>query len=200
MREVTAVHVDELAGDYILGLLPADKMSYVNTHIAGCLTCRQLVRVEREIGLLTRETLLTVGKMDPQRLQELMPMPPRTGVIHPILWHWQKQLAVAALIVLIIMGSITLGFNRRNATWPTASPAYQNVNTTVADTPTWTITATVYEDRPEEGSATAASISGNLFGKFLMATPDAQKEILPKPAVVAVPVAPFFNNEPGTIQ
>lgn len=142
-RDDTASHVTNSISDYVLELLPEEDRRQFLRHIAGCALCRRSVQQERKIGEALQSTLTIVGRPNPARLKQLMPSLPtsRPGTLTNL--SWQKQLAVACLILLMILGSLTLEIGRRHNVWPGAAPTSRHTSVAITDTPTQTATSTV---------------------------------------------------------
>ncbi len=137
---MTQDHVHELIAEYVLDLLPPAQRQRVEQHVKSCEQCQRSLQTEQQIGLLLRSTLQKTTEPTPRRLRQLMPATPQPTIP---LWgfsRWQKRLAPAFMVFLLLLGSLGL-----QLVFPIdAAPAF--VNTVLAADVTATVT-------PEAGTA-----------------------------------------------
>ena len=129
-------HVTDLITDYVLGLLPKVEKEHVTLHISGCADCKSALQQERQIAQLVRSTLSTATQLDNRRLQQLRPDLPSARMSFLGTFAWQKPLAAALLLLLVIVGTIGLQRTDRPAIWPEATAYYTKVAATNTATST----------------------------------------------------------------
>lgn len=132
-------HVLNQIPDYVLGLLTRQERLWVEQHTAICHHCRQLLRQENEINQLVRTTLSLATQPSTLRLGQLMPAPPQPRPA----WltnSWQKQLAIAALLLTIIWGAFSL--YQQQFSGSAVSPDQLAVTATMIHEPTMTLAST----------------------------------------------------------
>ena len=173
--------------DYVLGLLSAAQLNAVENHVAHCTACRQVVIRERKLGRLVRSTVEVAAEPDKARLRNLMPAIPRQRRSGLILPGWQKQLAPAVLILLLLLGGFML-----NRMLPAGSvPSFVATAHAATATSTYTPTATLAQsisasDRLDHFSAVKQSAAVNA----LMPVPSADADRpLETPDPLPTPVA-----------
>lgn len=141
---MTQEHVHELIAEYVLDLLPPAQRQRVEQHVKLCEQCQRSLKAEQQIGLLLRSTLQKTTVPTPRRLRQLMPTAPQTTKPMWGFSRWQKRLAPAFMVFLLLIGSLGL-----QLAFPIdAAPAF--VNTVLASDMTATIT-------PEAGTAVLAA-------------------------------------------
>jgi anti-sigma factor RsiW len=112
MKEIiTDKHIENLAADYVLDLLPAEKKSSLSKHIARCSECRQLVAEEQRIGALVRSTVDAIGR-DQTRLRSLMPPESDRKVGSFYRTPIYRQLAFAAVFLIVFFTGLNVLFNQ----------------------------------------------------------------------------------------
>lgn len=131
--------------DYVLGLLSPNQLRAVELHVAHCPACHQMLVRERKVGQLVRSTVNVATKPDATHLQTLMPAIPRQRAAGLGVRGWQKQLAPALLIILLLFGGFML-----NQMLPAGSvPSFVATAHASTATSTHTPTATVAQSLPE---------------------------------------------------
>jgi len=132
--------------DYVLGLLSPRQLSAVEHHVAHCTACQQMLVRERKLGQLVRSTVDVATKPDAAHLRTLMPAIPQRRPSGLIFHGWQKQLAPALLIFLLLFGGFML-----NRMLPAGSvPSLVATAHAATATSTHTPTATVVQSLPEK--------------------------------------------------
>ena len=132
--------------DYVLGLLTPSQLSVVEQHVAHCTTCQQMLGRERKLSQLVRSTVNVATKPDTTHLRTLMPAIPKQRSAGLGLSGWQRQLAPAILIILLLLGGFML-----NQMLPAGSvPNFVATAYAATATSTHTPTATVAQSLPEK--------------------------------------------------
>ena len=132
--------------DYVLGLLSPRELTTVEHHVAGCPACQQAMVRERKLVQLVRSTVGVATKPDTVHLRSLRPTIPQQRQSGLVLHRWQKQLAPAVMILLIILGGFML-----NRMLPAGSvPTLVATAHAATATSTYTPTATLAQSLPEK--------------------------------------------------
>lgn len=169
-------HITDRIEGYVLGQLRQEESRVVTRHIAGCPECRRAVFRERQLAKMARETLAAVGLSTRERLTDLMPAVPAPRPVARSYFPWQKQLAAACIVLLVVLGSLGLQSWHRSTIWAVASPTAGSTVAIVTDTPTQIATLTMV------GGLGAGAARPTVSADFLI--------VAPQPAITPVPVAP----------
>lgn len=100
---------------------------------------------EQQVRQLVRETLTQVGQIDNGRLTQLMPAIPkkkRPFWHHPAVPQMMRQVAMAAMMFILLLGGWQWFSHSSSAVWPQA-PTVVAVTATMTHTPTATQTQQV---------------------------------------------------------
>lgn len=132
--------------EYISGLLPASEQRFFDRHLAYCAACQRAARRERALQRLMHSTIDLATKPDPQRMQSLMPAVPLEGTSSLVWPGWQKRLAPALIILLLLFGGLFV-----NNIIPTKNvPAFVATAHAATATSTYTPLAPTAEALPAE--------------------------------------------------
>jgi anti-sigma factor RsiW len=149
-------HVLHQIPDYVLGLLPRQERVRVEQHTAVCPICQQQLHQENELSTMIRATLTVAAQPAALRLRQIMPAPSpiqqrwRFGQNWFSLNHWPRQLAVIAIFLALILGSVTL-YQQQYSSHTIDSIA---ATATMIHEPTMTV-ASVNEEEKKEVVGTA---------------------------------------------
>ncbi len=180
-------HVQHLAADYVLNLLPADQRRKVEAHSQECETCREAIASDRRLAAGVRLALHNAGRPEAGRLQQLMPRPnATTNASFPgRLLGMQRStvLALCLLVMMISLGSMLLG---EYGTQRSMTPNY--IATQLAATATGpAVTATVVP------SPTSTQSAGAEFPSLMDALHHYSSPAAPRP--IGTPVASASKSQ-----
>jgi anti-sigma factor RsiW len=166
-------HVNQQLSDYVLNLLPRLERQAVEQHTAVCVPCQKALQAEREMSQMVRYTLNTATQPANGRLAHLMPAIPtaRKQSAVTMFVGWQRQLAVAGLLFVILFGSLGVWNGRSSHIWGVASP------TALAATATRTqdATATIAQQTSEaQETLTTTAVASPTLPASSRATPAPQ--------------------------
>jgi anti-sigma factor RsiW len=141
-------HINEIAPDFILGLLPQEERKRVISHIVDCESCRLIITDERNLIEEVRNTLQRVSNHNPQRIRSLMPAIPKRSwpafnfsIIRPV--------AIGFMIILVAVGGFMINMDKSGLSRIHETPTHSIATSSNTETPTSTATATT--DKREEG-------------------------------------------------
>jgi anti-sigma factor RsiW len=158
-------HVNHLLPDYVLNLLSRIERQAVEQHTAVCVRCQKALQAEREMSQLVRLTLQTATQPANGRLSHLMPAIPTQKRHWPLMMMgWQRQLAVVAMLVMILAGSFGMWNGRSENIWGVGSSS------------TLTATATSTQD------ATATSAQQTIQAQETLAAEEMEITAVASPA------------------
>lgn len=173
-------HVLPSISDYVLDLLPGTERRRVELHAAECATCRQALNSERQLGDLVRRTVQAATETGYGRLPQLMPAIPSHRPAKAS--HWQppqRQLALAGLLLLLLIGTFGLRYGQTRRAWQPPLP------TAVVSTATSTATATL----AEMGTSTRVLETAVSATTAPSGQPTFQSQANPTPAPMPTPLA-----------
>lgn len=132
----------EIFTDYVLGLLDSAETQALEQHAATCDDCRSAIESERRISHLMRSTVASLPRADKTRLNTLMPAIPGHNRQSRSIWmRWQNGLAVAAVLIAMMIGNISLnGTGNGSSVNSTPAPALIANTATATNAPTSTPT------------------------------------------------------------
>ncbi|MBK8933657.1 MAG: zf-HC2 domain-containing protein [Chloroflexi bacterium] len=175
-------HVLPLISDYVLDLLPGSERRRVELHAAECAACRQALKSERQLGDLVRRTVQAATEPGYGRLPQLMPaIPSRRPAKASHRQHPQRQLALAGLLLLLLIGTFGLRFGQTRRAWQPPLP------TAVVSTATITSTATA--TLAEMGTSTRVLETAVSATTAPAGQPAFQSQAHPTPAPMPTPLA-----------
>ncbi|MCP4420104.1 MAG: hypothetical protein GY805_26160, partial [Chloroflexi bacterium] len=93
-----------LLQDYVLDLLPPTAKRQVEQQIADDPTLLPKLGQERQVEYLVKQTLRQINYIDNGRLAQLMPSIPSKNPKPRWSMAWQRQLAMAAMLFLLLFG------------------------------------------------------------------------------------------------
>ena len=172
-------HVSDLITDYVLGVLPEEKVTYLQTHLTKCSQCRLELWNERKFGTEVRNVFASISIPNEHQLDKLMPPISKIQAGWLQARNLKAGLAVASAIVIITLTTVGLRTGIGQNKWLTSSPTAYSTTTLVTDTPTQSLIATPSSDVPF--SLTANTPEPQLPGDS------------PHPAIIPVPAATFLN-------
>ncbi len=141
-------HINEIAPDFVLGLLPQEERRRVISHIVDCESCRLTITNERNLMEEVRKTLQRVSNHNPQRIRSLMPAIPMRSW-PAINFSIVRPVAVALAIILVAVGGFMINMDKSGLYGIHETPTHSIATLSHTQTPTSTATAT--SDKHEEG-------------------------------------------------
>jgi len=138
-------HIEDLASDFVLGLLlPADRKR-VLSHIVECKRCRTTIAEERQMIEDVQGAFQRATDYNMNRLPERMPdIPGRSYTFFDLS---TVRPAVAALAIAIIaVGGLLLALDRGNVSNIQVTQMHTIATSINMESPTFTATATASED------------------------------------------------------
>jgi len=132
--------------DYVLGILSPGQLGTVERHVAHCTVCQNAMIRERNVGQLVRSTVNLATRPNNARIRSLMPAVPQKRRLVLRLDGWQKQLAPALIILLLILGGFTLNWMLPAGSVPSLVATAHAAPATSTYTPTATITQSQREN------------------------------------------------------
>jgi anti-sigma factor RsiW len=153
---------------YVLGLLPARQYHVVERHVSHCSVCQQEMSRERKLDRLVQSTMDAASKPNPAHLRSLMPDIPLKRPSALVFGGWQRQLAPALLILLLLFGGLAI-----NSMLPAGSvPAFVATAHAATATSTYTPTATMAQAISEsEQTNDELSVSDSYVKKLSIPKP-----------------------------
>ncbi len=150
-------HINEIAPDFVLGLLTQEERRRVISHIVECESCRLAVASERNLIEEVRITLHRVSNHDPLRIRGLMPALPKR--LWPLFsFSIVRPVALAFALILIAFGGLMIKLDKRSLYGINETPTQSIATLSHTQTPTSTATAT--SGMHEEGGINS---QGSLF-------------------------------------
>ncbi len=141
-------HINEIAPDFVLGLLPQEERRRVISHIVDCENCRLTIASERNLIEEVRITLQRVSNHNPQRIRGLMPAIPKRSW-PPLSFSIVRPVVVAVAIILVAVGGFMINTDKSGLYSIHETPTHSIATLSHTQTPTSTATAT--SDKHEEG-------------------------------------------------
>lgn len=148
---------DHQRTDYILGLLSPNDQQAFEQHLKKCQDCQREVAIDRQVIMVTRQTLQTVPAIPMSRLQALQPPLPRRMAVRG--WGHSLFARVAQPVMAgVTMFSIALGsFGAIGSSVPAvAATSTSTLTATMTQAPTAVVVTTQEQDGFVEASATPA--------------------------------------------
>lgn len=131
--------------DYVLGLSSPKQSGAIEQHISHCATCYHAVLQERSFGRLVRSTVDAATTPNYGRIRSLMPPVPQKRRAVPVIAGWQKKVAPALLLMLLVIAGLTL-----NTMLPAGTvPSLVATAHAATATSTYAPTATMAQSLPE---------------------------------------------------
>jgi anti-sigma factor RsiW len=166
-------HINEIAPDFVLGLLPQEERRKVISHIVDCESCRLTITNERNLMEEVRKTLQRVSNHNPQRIRSLMP------AIHKRSWpafnlSIVRPVAVAFAIILVAVGGFMINMDKSGLSRIHETPTHSIATSVNTETPTSTAAATT--DKHEEGG-----INSQRSFLFISGSSVPQPQMTPEP-------------------
>jgi anti-sigma factor RsiW len=135
-----SAHITPQITDYVLGLLPVGERRCIEMHITTCSECRRAVLEESKLSLVVRSTVQSMAWPDASQLRQLMP--DVTKRMSTWQYIWQRQLAPAALFLVLLIGGFGMWQLNQSSIWANPSPTFLAATATQTDVPTATIAQT----------------------------------------------------------
>ncbi len=130
---------------YVLGLSSPKQSGAIEQHISHCATCYHAVLQERKFGRLVRSTVDAATTPNNGRIRSLMPPAPQKRRAVPVINGWQKKVAPALLLLLLVISGLTLN----NLLPAGAVPSLVATAHAATATSTYAPTATIVQSLPE---------------------------------------------------
>ncbi len=131
--------------EYVLGLLPDNQSHVVERHVVHCPACQQAVASERIVGQLVQSTLDAATTPNTARLRTLMPAVPQRRKLDLSLLGWQKQLAPALLVLILLFGGLAVNSMLPENSVPGFVATAHAATATQTNTPTATLVQVSHE-------------------------------------------------------
>jgi hypothetical protein len=151
-------HIFEMIPDYVLDLSTDRQRQHVIQHVTKCRQCKLALEAERQLLSTVRVSISSATEPHPQRLVELMPVPPRVRYFRQLATTWPTQLAVVSLLIILIVGAINLNFSGTGTIWQNGGAGAMStsvITSTAAVTKTPTVTVTTGNIRKADIGYTA---------------------------------------------
>ena len=135
-------HINEIAPDFVLGLLLPEDRRRVLSHIVECESCRHTVANERQLIKDVRSAVHRVSEHNNHHIRELMPALPnesRTVLGFSAL----RPVIVAFALILITLGGLMMELDKGGISGIQGTAMHSVATSTNTEAPTFTATATI---------------------------------------------------------